>query len=445
MSAGAGGEPLMAIGIPVLGLVLAAACLLYALRAGRRQRLVANLPTSKTTGVFMGLVEVNGTAEVEEPLVSHLTESRCVCYSWKVEENWSRQVSETETDSAGRAQTRTRTESGWTTVAEGGEEVPFYLRDDCGVIRIQPAGAKLEPQTVLSETCGRGDPMYFEKGPPQEVPDSDHRRRFVERAIPLHAALFVVGQARERQDVVAAEIAADRNAPLFLVSTRSRQRVSRGFGLGFWLVGTLGLVLAVEGFVARDMASHHDPAIDAPLFVLAGAGYLFAWLLGWMWMVYNSLVELRQRVRQGWANVDVQLARRHDLIPNLVSIVTGLRDHERAAQAELATLPAQLASTPPGEPGPDPAGCMPALRAVAEAYPELKADASFLRLQQQLSESEQRIALARSYFNEIATFYNTRIQIVPDRLVARLGGLQPQLLMGAADFERAPVTVNLAA
>jgi hypothetical protein len=88
---------------------------------------------------------------------------------------------------------------------------------------------------------------------------------------------------------------------------------------------------------------------------------------------------------------------------------------------------------------------MPALRAVAEAYPELKADASFLRLQQQLSESEQRIALARSYFNEIATFYNTRIQIVPDRLVARLGGLQPQLLMGAADFERAPVTVNLAA
>lgn len=444
VSAGAGGDNVAAIGLPALGAALAVVCLSYALRAGKRQRIVANLPTSKTTGVFMGLVEVSGTAEAEAPLVSHLTESRCVCYRWQIEEGWSRVVAGAETDGAGPTRPRTRTQSGWTTIAEGGEEVSFFLQDDCGVVRVQPAGATLELQTVLSRTCGRADPLYFGKGPPKELPDSDHRRRFVERAIPLHAEVFVVGQARERRDVVAAEIAADGSAPLFLISTRSRQRVSRWFTAGFRLLGALGLALAVAGFVVRDVTSHCEPALDTPVFLLAGTGYLLAWLAGWAWMVYNSLIELRQRVKQGWANVDVQLSRRHDLIPNLVGIVSGLRGHERTTQPELAMLRVQLASTPAGQPGPDPAGCLPALRAAAEAYPELKADASFLRLQQQLTESEQRIALAHSYFNEIATFYNTRIQVVPERLVARLVGMRPQPLIRAADFERAPMAVNLA-
>ena len=161
-----------------------------------------------------------------------------------------------------------------------------------------------------------------------------------------------------------------------------------------------------------------------------------------MWTAYNGLVDLRQRVIQGRANVDVQLQRRHDLLPALVVVVTGLRDHERAVQAEVAALRAQLTTAAPG--GPAPAGCLAALRAVAEAYPALKADESFLRLQRQLSEAEQRIALARAYYNEIATHYNTRLEVVPDRLVAHLAGLKPLELMGAAGFERAPVDVRFA-
>jgi hypothetical protein len=424
---------------------LALLCLFGALRAGRKRRLLDGLPTSKTTGVFIGLVELKGTAEAEQPLVSLLAAMRCVAYRWEVEESWSRQVTETTTDGAGKSQTRTRTENGWTTVAQGGEEAPFYLEDDCGVIRVRPEGAKLEPQTVFDRTVGLSDPLYYEKGPAGAVPNSDHRRRFVERVIPLHAALLVVGQAREREDVVAAEIAADRNAPMFLISTRSEKQVSRGLRLVFWLLGALGVVLSVGGLAVRDVLAHRPPGPDAPLFVGVGAAYSLLWLLGWVWMTYNSLIDLRQRVRQGWANVDVELKRRHELIPNLVAIVGGLRDYERKAQTELAALRAQLAATPPGEAGPDPAGCLPALRAVAEAYPELSASADFLRLQQQLAETEQRIALARSYFNEIATFYNTRLEVVPDRFVAALGRLRPQALMGAEGFERAPVTVSLAA
>jgi len=426
------------------GALLALVCLWFSLRAGRRQRLVDNLPTSKTTGVFIGLVDLNGTAEVEKPLLSYLTQTQCVLYGWQVEEHWSRTVIETYTDGEGHTQTRTRTESGWTTVAKGGEEGLFYLKDDCGVIRIQPAGAKIEPKTIMDTTCGMGDPLYYGMGPPGAIGDSDHRRRFTESAIPLHAQLYVMGQARERDDVVAPELAANKQAPLFLISTRTEKQVSKGFRLQFWLLGLLGLVLCVGSLVVGAAQSHHNPSAEIPLFVGAGSVYVVAWLLGWVWMVYNGMIELRQRVRQGWANVDVQLKRRHDLVPNVVSLVTGLRDYERTVQTEVAALRSQLGATPPGQPGPDPAGCQPILRAIAEAYPDLKANASFMDLQRQLVDTEQRIALARSYFNDIATFYNTRVQVIPDRFIAALGGMQPQTLMAAAGFERAPEQVVLA-
>jgi len=104
----------------------------------------------------------------------------------------------------------------------------------------------------------------------------------------------------------------------------------------------------------------------------------------------------------------------------------------------------QTEATPPGVAGPDFKGIVPMLNVIVERYPELKANGSFLRLQQALVDTEQRIALARDYFNNIATFYNTRLGIIPDRFVAAMAGLRPQTLMTAADFERAPVRVQLA-
>src|SRR6266699_6920521 len=82
-----------------LGGVLALVCLVFALRSGKRKRLVDNLPTSKTTGVFIGLVELKGTAESAQPLTSYLAGQPCVLYQWRVEEHWSRTVTETYTDS----------------------------------------------------------------------------------------------------------------------------------------------------------------------------------------------------------------------------------------------------------------------------------------------------------------------------------------------------------
>jgi hypothetical protein len=430
--------------IPGIGALLALCCLIAALRDGKRKRLMDDLPVSKTAGVFIGLVELEGTAESGKPLISYLTEDECVYYAWEVRESWSRLVTETSTDNEGHTHTTTRTESGWKTVAQDGDVQPFYLQDDTGLLLVRPDGAQIEPVTVLQTTCGTGDPLYYGKGPESSIMDSDYRRMFIERAIPLHRPIYVMGHARERQDMVAAEIAVEPTEPAFLISIRTKEQVSSGLGWAFWGWLIFGFVLAVAGCIVRDAALSADVAEHWPIYAAAAFGYLAAYALGWSWMVFNSLVGLRQRVQQAWSAVDVQLRRRHDLIPNLVNAVQGFRDYEKNLQTELATMRSQLTATPPGVTGPDYRAVTQTVIAVAERYPELKASDSFVKLQQNLIDTEQRIALARGYFNSIATFFNTRLEVVPDRYIAALGVMKLQTLMEANDFERAPVKVDLA-
>src|SRR5580704_15273950 len=137
--------------LPAVGALLALVSLFCAFKDGRQRRLLDNLPTSKTTGVFIGLVELKGTAESAQPLASYLAEAACVQYQWTIEEHWSRTVTETYTDSKGNTQTRTRTETDWTQVDAGGEMIPFYLQDDCGVVLVRPDDAKIEPVNVFDE------------------------------------------------------------------------------------------------------------------------------------------------------------------------------------------------------------------------------------------------------------------------------------------------------
>ncbi len=425
----------------ILGSLFALGCLIAAFANLRRKRLIDDLPTSKTQGVFIGLAEVKGTAESEAPLTSFLAGVRCVHYSWQIEEHWSRTVHETYTDARGHTQTRTRTESGWKRVASGGESAPFYLQDDTGVIRIVPEGATVHGTATVNEACTRESALYFGKGPAQEIANSDHRRRFHETVLPLHAMLYVIGQARERQDVVAAEIAQDKNAPMFLISTRTEKQVSTSYGRWFYFWLALGLAVSAGGAAVYSLL--RQPALGAPgpLYIVAAGGFLIALGLGWVWTVYNSLINLHHRVEQSWSQVDVQLKRRHDLIPNLVQIVEGYRVYEREVQELLATLRGQGQVRPSA--AADLKAFAPVLRVTVERYPELKANESFLKLQQALVETEQRLALARGYFNETATFYNTRLAIVPDRFVAAMARLHPRLLMGAGDLERAPIQVQL--
>ena len=140
----------------------------------------------------------------------------------------------------------------------------------------------------------------------------------------------------------------------------------------------------------------------------------------------------------------MQLKRRFDLIPGLVAAAEGLRSHERETQESIAAMRAELAAGAGLSTEARHRGVANNIVTLAERYPELQANAGFQNLQAQLIDTEQRIALARAYFNDIATAYNTRLEIMPDGLIARLFGHARQPLLETEEFERATVKVNLA-
>jgi len=427
----------------IFGGLASLGCLVGAFLFLRRKRLIDDVPTSKAKGVFIGVAELKGTAESEAPFTSRLAQISCVYYTWQVEEQWSRMVTTTHTDAKGHTYTSTHRESGWTTVAKGGESAPFFLKDDTDIIRVVPDKANIEDKEIFDQICGRNDPLYFGMGPSNEIANTDHRRRFRERAIPLHSSLYIVGQARQRQDIVAPEIAYDKNVPFFLISTRTEKQVSSSWGRWFWFWLILGLGLLVAA-MALGSVIVKERNLSTVIYFYGAGGYLLAIALGWAWTVFNSLITLRQRVKQAWSQIDIQLKRRNDLIPNLVKTVEGYASHEQETQKLVTTMRQQLTATAPGVQGPDFAGFVPLLRATVERYPELKASEMFLSLQKSLTDTEERIALARDYFNNIVSFYNGRLEIVPDRFIGKLAGFKPRSLMSAADFERAPIEVKLA-
>jgi LemA protein len=140
------------------------------------------------------------------------------------------------------------------------------------------------------------------------------------------------------------------------------------------------------------------------------------------WLGYNGLVKRRNQVDNAWSQIDVQLKRRHDLIPNLVETVKGYAAHERGtfeavtqarANAINAQTPAEQAQAENVL-----SGALKSLFAVAEAYPDLKANQNFLNLQEELTSSEDRVAYARQYYNDSVLSYNTQIQKFPTVLLA---------------------------
>lgn len=141
-------------------------------------------------------------------------------------------------------------------------------------------------------------------------------------------------------------------------------------------------------------------------------------------LIYNRLVRLRNKVEEAWAQIDVQLQRRHDLIPNLVNTVKGYAAHEKSTLEDVTAARAAAVSAQ----GPAAAGtsevaltaALGRLFALAENYPDLKADQNFRQLQEELSDTEDKVAFARQYYNDNVREWNTRIASVPDNLVAAL-------------------------
>jgi len=137
---------------------------------------------------------------------------------------------------------------------------------------------------------------------------------------------------------------------------------------------------------------------------------------------YNGLVRLRNRSENAWAQIDVQLRRRYDLIPNLVETVKGYAAHERETlEAVIAARNVAIAAGSPAEQAQAEnilTGALRQLFALSEAYPDLKASTNFLELQEELTSTEDRIAYARQYYNDAVLRYNNKLQVFPSNVVA---------------------------
>jgi LemA protein len=145
---------------------------------------------------------------------------------------------------------------------------------------------------------------------------------------------------------------------------------------------------------------------------------------------YNKLVRLRNQVKNAWAQIDVQLKRRHDLIPNLIETVKGYMKHEREtleAITKARNLAQQAASSGPGaraKAETELSSALGRLLAVVENYPDLKANQNFLALQEELTSTENKISFSRQYYNDSVLRYNNRTQMFPSNMIASMTGFK---------------------
>jgi len=166
----------------------------------------------------------------------------------------------------------------------------------------------------------------------------------------------------------------------------------------------------------------------------------------WIIAIYNGLIRLKNRVDEAWSDIDVQLKRRHDLIPNLVNTVKGYAAHEKevfdkVTQARAAAMGAGTAEAK-GQAENMLSGALKSLFAVAEAYPDLKANQNFLELQRELTDTEDKIMAARRFYNGNVRDFNTKIQVFPTNIFAGMLNFTKRDFFQAEASEKENVNVQ---
>ena len=162
--------------------------------------------------------------------------------------------------------------------------------------------------------------------------------------------------------------------------------------------------------------------------------------------LYNSLVQLRNRVKNAWSQIEVQLQQRNDLIPNLVETVKGYASHESGTfERVIQARNAAMAATSPAEAAEADnmlTGALRQLFALAEAYPDLKANTNFLQLQEKLGVLEEKISFARMFYNDTVMIYNTKIQQFPAVVIAGMLGFTAEELFKSVEGAETPPVVS---
>lgn len=390
------------------------------------KRTVEDVPTSKVKGVFYGLNEVKGSVKSDVPLQTYLTEGPSVWYEWSISEHWKK--TESYRDQNGNR--KTRTTSGWRTVDSGGSHQSFFLMDDTGELLIEPEGAKVDAPSTMSCSCNPTDPLYYGKGPGGAIANSTYRRKFSERSLTPSDDIYVLGPAKLREDIAQPMIAKSKEARYFLISTKSEEQIIRSKNIWAFFIMLFSFLVAlavpIVGISAETGVEPEEAFYqNTGWVVLSGGVFLAVAGLFYLSLLYNGLIVVRNRLTHALGLIEIQLKRRSDLIPHLLECVKGISEYEREVQELVASIrsPAgNLTDREAGEMGEEinqGAGLIGGLFALSEKYPNLHVDQNYASFIKELVDTEDRIALARAYYNDSLLALQDRLLTFPDVLVAK--------------------------
>ena len=393
--------------------------------AMRQRRIIEDTPTKKVAGVSLGLTELSGVAESDGAVVSPYGNRECVWYRVTLEE----------VKRSGNKTTRRRR------VLSTGGPAFFDLVDDTGSMRVWPRKADVNGVRSYKGPDLRGMGEIGSLGGIVSLASmgatlkTGSQNTIYEEVIPTHEQIYVLGNAELGVDAKELEIRKDPAGSLpFLVRMGCPDHASRGEQVVAWIAAVVALLAA--GAAGYAYAAEQVPVGSSESVYLgtpvAGVGFmalLFAIVSAVF--VYNGLVRIRESATAAWGLIDIELRRRHDLIPQLSAIVSANRDHEAALQESLAALRSKLAHDLPANPTDEAAArangellqessAVREFLAVAEAHPALQTMTSFTNLQAELERTEERLALARTFYNKSVRVVHDRATVVPGLIVAKL-------------------------
>jgi LemA protein len=186
--------------------------------------------------------------------------------------------------------------------------------------------------------------------------------------------------------------------------------------------------------------------MDIATLLLGGFGIIVLAVLAFLVLTYNNLVSMRNKIENAWSQIDIQLKRRYDLIPNLIETVKGYAKHEKSVFENVTKArAAMMGASSVGEKAKADtllSGTLKSLFAVAENYPQLRANENFKQLQEELSNTENKIAYSRQFYNDSVLEFNTAIQTIPTNIIAGMFGFVAKEFFKTEGAERENVKVK---
>lgn len=370
------------------------------------------IPLIKAENVYSGKTLIQGRAESEAPLLSYISNSKCVWYNYYIQEQWKKISKTSWKDKKGRTRTKREVTYGWSPLYVDRETIPFSVDDGSGRVLVKPDGAYIHnPVTASNIECGPDHPIYFEKGPEGAIPNSTYKRRFVEEIIPLHHMVSVLGIAIHNEGGMP-EISHTSKKDTFIISTGSKQEITAKLSRQYWLyclAGFIAAILPLSFFIFPARIFGAQPSaypFSLSLIIL----YLLALFLLWEHDTVRALKKSKLRATGAWKDVEALYKERQQLIPEMYRIANYYCEWENDPANDQASFCRKLEK---GELSFD---------QLLSQYPILASGKIFLPLNRKLKNIESAIKEAKQSYDIYASHYNKAIRLFPLGLIHSLYG-----------------------